>query len=271
MSDLPAPLVCPEVDLRDFPFMPLDVMRLFNSEFHAQSTDAEWRAGVTLWLKSWHQVPAASLPTDDVSLARLAEFARNSRGWRSVKDIALRGWILCSDGRLYHPVVAEKANEAWAKKQSYQGYIDSQRHKGRQGAAKRWAKPTEPLANGRDIATAIAQPSPGQWQTDSLKGQGKGQRQGEEKKEKEQKEKRGASAPPIENEEQALFRRGKAVLGDSSGGLIAKLLKAKGGSIPLARAAIEQASTKQNPAEYVGGAIRGEQERAKEPTLKVAM
>jgi hypothetical protein len=28
----------------------------------------------------------------------------------------LRGWIKCADGLLYHPVVAEKALEAWAKK-----------------------------------------------------------------------------------------------------------------------------------------------------------
>ncbi len=28
----------------------------------------------------------------------------------------LRGWIRCSDGRLYHPVVAEKALEAWVEK-----------------------------------------------------------------------------------------------------------------------------------------------------------
>lgn len=41
--------------------------------------------------------------------------------------------------------------------------------------------------------------------------------------------------------------------------MIAKLLKAKNGSIPLARAAIEQASTKQNPAEYIGAILRGKQ------------
>lgn len=70
------------------------------------------------------------------------------------------------------------------------------------------------------------------------------------------------SQPPQNSEpngsalERELFSRGKQVLGKSSGGVIANLLKAKGGDIALARSVIETASTKQNPNEYVGGAIR---------------
>lgn len=66
---------------------------------------------------------------------------------------------------------------------------------------------------------------------------------------------RAPVAPP--DAETELFRRGKEVLGKRAGGLIAKLKAAKGGNIALARAAIEQASTKQDPAQYVGGVIRG--------------
>jgi hypothetical protein len=51
---LPEPLVPANVDLRDFPYMPVEVERLFGSEFHARTSDSEWRAGVTLWLKSFH-------------------------------------------------------------------------------------------------------------------------------------------------------------------------------------------------------------------------
>lgn len=64
-------------------------------------------------------------------------------------------------------------------------------------------------------------------------------------------------APIVETDEADLFRRGKIILGQSAGGLIASLLKAKKGSVPLARAAIEQASTKENPREYIGAVIRG--------------
>lgn len=51
--------------------------------------------------------------------------------------------------------------------------------------------------------------------------------------------------------ERQLFERGKEVLGKTSGGLIARLLKAKEGNLALARATIEYASTKQDPREWV--------------------
>ena len=57
--------------------------------------------------------------------------------------------------------------------------------------------------------------------------------------------------------EREYFERGRKVLGKSAGGLIGKLLKAKGGNVALARAAIEQASQKQNPTEYVAAICRG--------------
>lgn len=94
----------------------ISVTRFFGSEFHARSSDAVWRAGITLSLKPFHQRPAGSLPNDDVSLTRLAELDRNLKACAKVKNGALRGWILCDDGRLYHPVVAEKVLEAWVEK-----------------------------------------------------------------------------------------------------------------------------------------------------------
>jgi hypothetical protein len=117
LSDqLPEPLVPAEVDLRDFAFMPLDVVRLRDSDLAAlESPDACW-AAVLLWCASWHQVPAASVPDDDRVLANLAGFGRVVREWQKIRDGALRGWILCSDGRLYHPVVAAKAMDAWRSK-----------------------------------------------------------------------------------------------------------------------------------------------------------
>jgi hypothetical protein len=79
----------------------------------------------------------------------------------------------------------------------------------------------------------------------NFQGEGKG-REGKED---------GAVAPP--SDEADLFRRGKEVLGPNTGSLVARLLKFKGGSVPLARAVIEQASTKQNPREYVGRVLAG--------------
>jgi hypothetical protein len=113
MSDeLPDPLVPADADLRNFPFTPIFRSRLFGSSFHARVNDSEWRAGVTLWLKSWDQVPAGSLPNDDIDLCRLAELGRDMKAWKRIRENALRGWFLCKDGRLYHAVVAEGINEA---------------------------------------------------------------------------------------------------------------------------------------------------------------
>jgi uncharacterized protein YdaU (DUF1376 family) len=58
--------------------------------------------------------------------------------------------------------------------------------------------------------------------------------------------------------ERQLFRRGKQVLGPDTGGLIKKLLNAKQGVVAHAQAAIEMASTKENPREYIGAIIRGQ-------------
>lgn len=165
MSEPPDPLTAADCDLRDFPTMPLDGARLFGSEFHATSSDAAWRAGVTLWLKSWHQVPAASLPDDDVQLARLAEFARDVKSWKKVREEALRGWIKCSDGRLYHPVVAEKANAAWTRKQSY-------RSRSKKGNDARWnsQKDDQEPSNSDPSGTPSEIPASSQ-----VKGEGEGE------------------------------------------------------------------------------------------------
>lgn len=114
--EFPEPLTPADCDLRDFPFMPLDVQRLRDSDLAAlESPECCWSA-VLLWCASWHQVPAASLPDDDRVLAQLAGFGRVVKEWQRVRDGALRGWIVCADGRLYHPVVAAKACDAWHSK-----------------------------------------------------------------------------------------------------------------------------------------------------------
>lgn len=111
-----APLTPANCDLRDYPRMMLDVVRLRGSEFDATLNDSAWRAGVNLWLTSWHQVPAASLPNDEGSLAKAAGLGRDTKTWKRLKDIALRGWQVCDDGLLYHTVIAEIALECWIDK-----------------------------------------------------------------------------------------------------------------------------------------------------------
>lgn len=115
----PEPFTPADCDLRDFAFMPLDVSRLRDSELAASETPAACWAAVLLWSASWHQVPAGSIPNDDMWIAKQAGYSARGKidkEWKNVREGALRGWILCSDGRLYHPVVTEKANDAWQAK-----------------------------------------------------------------------------------------------------------------------------------------------------------
>ena len=147
MTTPDAPPVPTNVDLRDFPFFPIDIARFFGSEFNAINDDGAWRAGMTLWMKSFHQVPAGSIPDDDNAQARLAELGRDLKTWHKIKGAALRHWIKCSDGRLYHPVVAEKALEAWIEKLG-------QRKSSAAGNAKRHGHDLDPAVFDAEIMVA---------------------------------------------------------------------------------------------------------------------
>ena len=98
--------------------MPLDVARLRDSDLALSASGDEFKAAVLLWCASWCQVPAASLPADDRLICRLAGL--DLKAWARVKAGALRGWVECDDGRLYHPTVAEKARDAWERRQDWE-------------------------------------------------------------------------------------------------------------------------------------------------------
>ena len=115
----PAPLSAPDCDLRGYEFMPLFGTKLFGSELYQLALDnprAGWAALKLWWEAFGKQCPAGSLPADDRILARYADFGSDLRGWNKVKAIALRGFILCSDGRLYHPFYCALAATAYLKR-----------------------------------------------------------------------------------------------------------------------------------------------------------
>ena len=124
MNDLPQPLTPPDCDLRTFEWMKLDVNRLLTSETWILGSADECKASVTLWCESWRQVPAASLPDDDRMLAHLS---RAGTGWKKIREAVMKTWIKCSDGRIYHPVVAEKARDAWRERVSHRDRTEAAR------------------------------------------------------------------------------------------------------------------------------------------------
>lgn len=103
-------------DLQDFAFMPLHVARLRDSDLAGEGDPAGCWYAVLLWCAAWHQLPAGSLPDNDAVLARLCGLGRDLRSFRKHRGDALRGFVRCSDGRLYHPVVAEQVIASWQKK-----------------------------------------------------------------------------------------------------------------------------------------------------------
>jgi uncharacterized protein YdaU (DUF1376 family) len=230
----PAPLIPCDVDLRDFRFMPLDVVQLQNSETWGMADGWTAKALLNLWTKAWHQVPSGSLPDNDDLLRTWA----NVPSWESVRDVALRGFIKCSDGRLYHRIICRKALDAWNERKRF-----------RRAAKARWKhKKTNNATHMQGTHDAHATHD---QQPHATHMQGTGTGTGIKRKNA------AGAAPDVRNEEADLFHRGKAVLGDNAGGLIKNLIKAKGGSIALARAAIETASTKQDPREYIAACTHG--------------
>lgn len=116
MAKLPPPPMPPDVELTDFKFMPLEVARLRRSRawlICRRRPDLGFYM-VNLWGVSWHERPAGSLEDDDDVLADAAMCSPEK--WPEVRADVMRGWVKCSDGRLYHPVVVEKANESWNSK-----------------------------------------------------------------------------------------------------------------------------------------------------------
>jgi hypothetical protein len=112
-----APLTPEGCDLRNFLRMPLQVGRLLDSNTWIEAAD-DPRVGhalMSLWAASWGQVPCGSLPDSDAVLTRLS-LCPSGEEWQRIKARALAGWVRCSDGRLYHPVVSEMALECWLSK-----------------------------------------------------------------------------------------------------------------------------------------------------------
>lgn len=141
MPGIPEPLTPEDLDLRVCRWMKLDVNALIQSDFWHLSSDREFRAALALWCACWHQVPAASLPDDDHILAGLAGFRGDVEAWRAVRKGALHNFVLCSDGRLYHRVIAKLAIEAGAE-------LDAARRR-REDAAERQRKRRERQAEER--------------------------------------------------------------------------------------------------------------------------
>lgn len=113
------PVVPADVDCTDLDSFMLNVEKLMASELVAISSNEVIGAALLLWARAWKQKPAASLPDDE---RVLAAFSRMSvPRFRKVRDEVLRGFVKCSDGRLYHRTLGPEAIRAYNHKQKFLG------------------------------------------------------------------------------------------------------------------------------------------------------
>src|SRR6201999_4481238 len=147
--------------------MPLHIARLRDSDIVVVESPEAFRAAVLLWCAAWHQVPAASLPNDDRLLANLAGYGRDMRGWKAVRGGGLRGFVECSDGRLYHPVIAEKAIEAWEKKWERPDKAAARSEHARKAAQARWGAKEEQCSTDAQL---MPEHVPEQSPSNAMKG-----------------------------------------------------------------------------------------------------
>jgi hypothetical protein len=217
--------------------MPLDTARLLDSDLFALATGDEFKAAITLWCKAWQQIPAGSLPNDERVLAHLAGAGTK---WKKVREMALRGFVECADGRLYHPTICQKAIEGWAKKQSF-------RERSRKGNEKRWGSHKDVQQRSLKDATAIPK-----GVLEPPKGQGEGQKEGSVANAT------GAAAPPADPSK-VLFDAGVALLVKAdvpprqARSLIAKWRKDRGE--PWTREALVSAEGKADPVSWIEARI----------------
>ena len=115
---LPEPLTPADADLTAFEWAEFNSERMQRSDLWIDSTGDEFKAWFALWMYSQHEKPAGTLPNNDRRLSRTVAMA-GVMDWSGVKSMALKGWVLCSDDRYHHPVVAEQVKRAWDRRLDY--------------------------------------------------------------------------------------------------------------------------------------------------------
>lgn len=218
-------------------------MPLYIADYRADTAHLSAAQHGAYLLLIMHYWTTGGLPDDDGALARIA--CMTPTEWRKTK-----------------PIVVTFFSTDWKHKR-----IDSELDKmiktseaaSRAGKASAAKRSTNPQRNSNDRSTDIQRPL-----NDRANDPANGNPTTTHSHSHSEKQDAAAAGGEPPSAEKQLFERGKIVLGQNAGGQISKLLKAKG-SVALARAAIETASTKENPREYVAAILRGNQEAAAKP------
>lgn len=155
----PAPLVPPDTDVSVLAGFMLNVDHLLASELVAIGTPEECWAALMLWCRAWKQIPAGSLPNDE---RVLASFSGAGRRWPKVREVALRGFVLCTDGRLYHRFLCQDVLRASARQTVYRDRRETDRKRLSEWRAKRRGNGGDTPVETRVVALETRQDRTGQ-------------------------------------------------------------------------------------------------------------
>lgn len=108
-TNLPEPPYPADTHVKGFQFR-IDHERLFSSDTWALAPPDVRPWLLMLWHTAWTQRPAGAFTNDHAVIA--AKIGMDPRQFAAHADILLRGFVLHSDGRLYHPVVVEQVLRA---------------------------------------------------------------------------------------------------------------------------------------------------------------
>ena len=101
----------PDHVIPDDPMTAIAAMRLVGQELAVEGIpERNLATFVTTWME-----PEARRVIDDNLHRTWAAVPE----WESVRGVALRGFMKCSDGRLYHRVICEKALAAWNERKRF--------------------------------------------------------------------------------------------------------------------------------------------------------
>lgn len=186
----PAPLTPDGCTMGGNEWFPLHHRRLRKSKWWRRASDLARARNVMLWGEAYDASPAGSLLDDDDELAEAAGFGMDVDGFIRVKAEILAPWVLCYDGRWYHPTLCEVVLEVW----------EAQSEKRRQARQRQAARRTKVRVSTTGYEDGHATE---QKVTRDLSGVTKSFRRGEEKRE----EKKESPLPPKGGERDDLFEQ----------------------------------------------------------------
>jgi hypothetical protein len=131
-NNLPDPPYPAEIRARGWRFE-IELERVKRSDTW-KLTPAEIRPWLfMLWAEAWLEHPVGTLPADDRLIAATIEMPLAL--FQAHREVLMRGWYRCADGRLYHPVLCERVEEMIALRQKDAARVRAWRERGKQAVS----------------------------------------------------------------------------------------------------------------------------------------